>query len=156
MTICVGLAFLAVGTPQGTFTEVKGAYRVHLEAKPFDPKRYRKSDYKLVGGEPYLKGVRAWGHEPRSSGTPLELGAFRTELSKLRVWHRGKELAVPKRLVRGCFNVLSSNNDRPVTLSAAKDGIDIRLRGADGAASYEVVFHIRSNGRHWRTFRALA
>ena len=116
--------------------------RVVITNAPFDPSKHTVSYDPNIGN--LVDGRVAYGAE----AVPT------TQIKSIVLYFDGQRINVPHPLYADCYN---PNLDPDyVTLRFDRDlqTVFVTMSGADGAGSYIVVWALRRNGRHTRTFKS--
>jgi hypothetical protein len=77
----------------------------------------------------------------------------RTRIKSMALYFDGRRFNIPSRLFADCYN--PNLEPEYVKLRFGRDlqTVFVTMLGADGAGAYIVVWHLRRNGRHTRSFR---
>ena len=115
--------------------------RIVIRNAPFEPAKHRLSYDKNIGN--LIDGRLAYGAE----------AVPRTQIKSIALYFDAQHVNVPRRLYVDCYNP----NLEPayVKLRLSRDGqtLFFTMDGADGAGAYIVVWALRRNGRHTRSFK---
>jgi hypothetical protein len=126
------------------FHKSKGNHtaRIVIRNEPFDSLKH-KIGYDESSGMNLVDGRVAYGAE----------AVPRTQIKSIAFYFDGQRVNVPRWLYADCYNP----NLEPgyVKLRFGRDGqtIFVTMDGADGAGAYIVVWALRQNGRHTRSFK---
>ena len=115
--------------------------RVVIRNAPFDPSRHQRSYDKNIGN--LIDGRVAYGAE----------GVPRTQIKSIELYFDGQRVNVPRWLYVDCYN--PNLEPEYVKLRFSRNGqtIFLTMNGDDGAGAYIVVWALRRNGRHTRSFK---
>lgn len=144
LTLAFGPRALASGAESFRFEARRGRHRATLvmRTKKFDPSRHSVKLKKV--GELLVTTVDGRVALGTDGGTPF------VEIESLRIFFDGREVRVPRRLYSDCFN--PGTGDRHVAVKYGEDtrSVFVFMNGSDGAGVYDVVWVLRSDGRHSR------
>lgn len=115
--------------------------RVVIRNAPFDPSKHQLGYDKKIGN--LIDGGVAYGAE----------AVPRTQIKSITLYFDGQRVNVPRWLYADCYN--PDLDPGYVELRFGRDGqtIFVSMDGADGAGAYIVVWALRRNGRHTRSFK---
>ena len=126
-----------------TFHAAKGGIgvRVVITNAPFDPSKHKVGYDPNIGN--LVDGRLAYGAE----------AVPRTRIKSIGVHFDGRRVNIPRRFFADCYD--PNLEPEYVKLRFARDlqTIFVTMLGADGAGAYIVVWHLRRNGRHTRSFK---
>src|ERR1043165_5294682 len=128
-----------LGTFQFEETEGSHTAKIIFQTKVFDLSK-RRVEYGNFHNR--VDGRIAYGAE----SVPT------VKISSVRFLFDGKEIKVPRRLYRDCYNPNFESTYVKVRFSRNYDGLIVSMAGADGAGAYEVIWRFNQNGKHsWST-----
>ena len=149
---CVLLPFLLASSVSGQSKRI-GAYtfrvsknnqtvRVVIRNAPFDSSKHQRSYDNKIGN--LIDGRVAYGAE----------AVPRTQIKSIALYFDGQRVNVPRWLYVDCYNPNLEPGYVKLRFSRNHQTIFITMNGADGAGAYTVVWALRRNGRHTRSFKA--
>lgn len=117
--------------------------RVVITNALFDSSKH-KVGYDQRTGKNVIDGRNAYGAE----------AIPRTQIKSIEFYFDGRKIKVPRWLYADCYN--PNLEPEYVKLRFGRDlqTVFVTMDGADGAGAYIVVWTLRRNGRHTRTFKA--
>lgn len=115
--------------------------RVVITNAPFDPSKHKVGYDPKIGS--LVDGRLAYGAE----------AVPRTQIKSFVLYFDGQRINIPNRLYADCYN--PNLEPEYVKLRFGRDlqTVSVTMMGADGAGAYIVVWHLRHNGRHTRSFK---
>lgn len=115
--------------------------RVVIINAPFDPSKHTLGYDPSIGN--LVDGHAAYGAE----------SVPRTQIKSIVLYFDGKRVNVPRRLYADCYNPNLEPEHLNLRFGRDLQTVFVTMGGADGASAYIVVWALRGNGRHTRTFK---
>lgn len=115
--------------------------RVVIINAPFDPSKHKVGYDKNLGN--LVDGRVAYGAE----------SVPRTQIKSILVYFNGKRVNVSHRLYADCYNPNLEPDYVKLRFGRDLKTVFVTMDGADGAGAYTVVWALRRNHRHTRTFK---
>lgn len=117
--------------------------RVVITNAPFDHSNH-KIGYDQRGGKSLVDGRVAYGAE----------AIPRTQIKSIEFYFDGRRIRVARWLYADCYNPNLEPEYVKIRFGRDLQTVFVTMDGADGAGAYIVVWALRRNGRHTRTFKA--
>ena len=117
--------------------------RIVITNAPFDPSKH-KVGYDRRTGENLMDDRVAYGAE----------AVPRTQIKSIEFYFDERRVRVPRWLYADCYNPNLEPQYVKLRFGHDLQTVFVTIDGADGAGAYIVVWALRRNGRHTRTFKA--
>jgi hypothetical protein len=116
--------------------------RLVITNAPFDPSKH-KVGHDQRTGENLIDGRVAYGAE----------AIPRTQIKSIALYFDGQRINIAHPLYADCFNPNLELEYVKLRFGRDLQTVFVTMDGADGAGAYIVVWALRRNGRHTRTFK---
>ena len=117
--------------------------RVVITNAPFDSSKH-KVGYDQRTGANLMDGRVAYGAE----------AIPRTQIKSIEFYFDGRRIKVPRWLYADCYNPNLEPEYVKLRFGGDLETVFVTMDGADAAGAYIVVWALRRNGQHTRTFKA--
>lgn len=130
-----------IGAYQFRASKDNHSARVVIRNAPFDSSRHSVGYNESVG--PLVDGRKAYGAE----------GVPRTQIKSISFYFDGRRVNVPRPLFADCYDPNLEPERVKLRFSRDLQVVFVTMLGSDGAGGYIVVWRLRRNGRHTRSFK---
>jgi hypothetical protein len=125
------------------FEKRQGSHKalVIFHTRAFEPSKHRVT--KARNYQTLIDG--RWAHGTDGNVPKIEIALVKLSLD-------GKDVSIPGRIYADCFEPDLNASDLVLRFGRNFRSVIITMSGSDGAGSYEVIWRLRKNGNHSRSF----